>query len=60
MDLGANGEGGREATNLEKTIGTLKRCLEIAGTSNKPGNRSAKNSISEDFVSSLISFNPLS
>lgn len=44
VDLGSE----RETTNLEKTIGTLKRCLQIAGISNKPGNRSAKNSISED------------
>ncbi|CAI2354088.1 unnamed protein product [Caenorhabditis sp. 36 PRJEB53466] len=38
----------REASNIEKTIGTLRRCLDLAGTSNKPANRSAKNSISED------------
>ncbi|CCD61490.1 N-terminal methionine N(alpha)-acetyltransferase NatC [Caenorhabditis elegans] len=44
LDVGTE----QEPTNLEKTIGTLRRCLQIAGTSNKPGSRSAKNSISEE------------
>uniref|UniRef100_A0A8R1HSZ7 N-terminal methionine N(alpha)-acetyltransferase NatC n=1 Tax=Caenorhabditis japonica TaxID=281687 RepID=A0A8R1HSZ7_CAEJA len=38
----------REISNLEKTIGTLKRCLEIAGTSVNPASRTSKNSFSED------------
>ncbi|ULT88376.1 hypothetical protein L5515_007369 [Caenorhabditis briggsae] len=38
----------KDANHVQQTIGTLRRCLQIAGVSNKPANRSAKNSISED------------
>lgn len=37
-----------DGNSLETTIDTLKRCLQIAGVSTKPANRSAKKSISED------------
>ncbi|CAB3397320.1 unnamed protein product [Caenorhabditis bovis] len=39
-----------DVSNLQRTIGTLKRCLEMAGSSQ--GNRSAKTSLSEE-VSAL-------